>query len=610
MCDYYVNERPIFDENKVLKENAMLKVKPELFDEWDFEKNKDIEIYNVKKASNNKLWWLCNKGHSYQTKVSHRVDGSSCPYCSNQKVLIGYNDLWTTNKDTAKELLNPEDGYKYTSGSKKRVRWKCAKKGHEWETVVHSRAIYKTNCPYCSGSLPTEDNNLLVKYPEICKYWDYNNNKLSPNEYLPNSNKKAWWICDKCGNSYDVVISDKVNNNGGNCGYCKGLKVNHTNSLAALRPEIASEWHPTKNEKLSPENVVVGSNKKVWWLGKCGHEWTTMVVSRTGGRNCPYCSNQKILIGFNDMRTTNPELAKLLLNPEDGFKYTQNSNKKFNWKCPNCGEIIKNKTPNLINRAGLACPKCSDGFSYPEKVMYNLLKCLNIEFFWHIKFEWSNNKNYDFHIPSLNLIIETHGGQHNITPFLNGGRTLQEEQENDRYKRELALSNGIEHYIEIDCRYSNIDYIKENIFDSKISKFLDISKIDWESIHNDSRKSFYLEIFKLRDKGHTVMEISKLLTLNHTTVYKLFNRYNVSTIDKENLFKKRYNTVIYQLDKKNDIIKIWNGFQFIEDELGFNKTKIRYACEGKQITAYGFIWRYEKDLIGWSVPIQNNYKEI
>lgn len=88
------------------------------------------------------------------------------------------------------------------------------------------------------------------------------------------------------------------------------MQANKENILATKNPQLASEWHPVKNGNLTPNDVGAGSGKRVWWLGKCGHEWDAIVSSRNNGNGCPYCSNQKILENYNDLATINKELAK------------------------------------------------------------------------------------------------------------------------------------------------------------------------------------------------------------------------------------------------------------------------------------------------------------
>ena len=82
-------------------------------------------------------------------------------------------------------------------------------------------------------------------------------------------------------------------------------------NLAIENPELAKEWHPVKNDKLTPNDVSSHSNKKIWWLCSNGHEWCASVNARVGKNSgCPFCKNKKILVGFNDLATTNPSLAE------------------------------------------------------------------------------------------------------------------------------------------------------------------------------------------------------------------------------------------------------------------------------------------------------------
>lgn len=212
----------------------------------------------------------------------------------------------------------------------------------------------------------------------------------------------------------------------------------------------------------------------------CKGEWEPMADSLLRGVGCPYCCNspKRILVGFNDMWTTNSNLAKFLKNPEDGYKYTQTSGVKVDWKCPDCGCVVKNKIIRDYCRNGFLCPRCSDGKSYPEKFTFSILQQLNVLFETQKMFKWSQNKRYDFYIPSINCIIETHGRQHyheGFNSISDKARNLIEEQNNDKLKRQLAINNKIENYYIIDCSESSCEYIKQNVINSDISKILDES---------------------------------------------------------------------------------------------------------------------------------------
>lgn len=82
------------------------------------------------------------------------------------------------------------------------------------------------------------------------------------------------------------------------------------NSLKDIFPEIAKEWHPTKNGDLYPEDVSSGSHQKVWWLGRCGHEWDAIIKDRVRGYGCPICAGKRVVEGVNDLASVQPTLAE------------------------------------------------------------------------------------------------------------------------------------------------------------------------------------------------------------------------------------------------------------------------------------------------------------
>ena len=80
------------------------------------------------------------------------------------------------------------------------------------------------------------------------------------------------------------------------------------NSLAEVHPELVSEWSE-KNLTLTPDDITVGSNKKVWWRGASDHEWQASVKARSNGEKCPICSGARVIAGINDLATLEPLLV-------------------------------------------------------------------------------------------------------------------------------------------------------------------------------------------------------------------------------------------------------------------------------------------------------------
>lgn len=367
------------------------------------------------------------------------------------------------------------------------------------------------------------DNSMLKINPSLFEILDLEKNEklnLDVFKATKGSEKKLWFICDKCGESYDMSPYHKINIKC-KCPYCRGLRVGDSNSLANLNPTLAKEWDYSKNEK-NPNQVTTKSSYKAWWIGICGHNWKASVSDRSNGKNCKYCThNPVILKGENDLWTTNPSIAKLLVNKEDGYKYTKGSSFKVDFKCPNCKNII-NRCINKVNANGLSCNKCSDGISFGEKLVYSLLKQLQLNFKKEVIFDWSQNKRYDFLIESLNLIIEVHGSQHYRTSSgaFNKKRDLLFEQKNDELKRQLVIENSNFLLIELDCSISELKYIKNSIENSQLKNLINLNNVNWDLINKEITSSKIKEFSELHNlKKYTKKEIAKKIGVSVSTLY-------------------------------------------------------------------------------------------
>jgi predicted transcriptional regulator len=135
-------------------------------------------------------------------------------------------------------------------------------------------------------------------------------------------------------------------------------------------------------------------------------------------------------------------------------------------------------------------------------------------------------KEYDFYLNNYNIVTEAHGIQHYEES--NRGRSLKDEQENDRIKKELALQNNIEKekYIVIDCRYSDLDWIKNSILDSYLNELFDLSKVDWLKAEEFALSNRVKEACKLwnNNPSLSVTEIAKLMNLDRQIVRKYLKK--------------------------------------------------------------------------------------
>ncbi len=282
-------------------EKSLLKTHYEIAKYWHPGKNGTLMPMDVTSGLDQIVWWKCDKDHEWKLKISTIVKRYKkgllcCPICEKRKEIIesgrSFADI---NPELIKEWHPTKNGdltpYEVFSTSHKKAWWKCSK-DHEWQASIANRH-YGNGCIYCAGQKSTKDYNLGILFPHLVKEWDTEKNgDLTPYDMLPFSSKKVWWKCLKKRHSWKTAISKRTELNRG-CPYCVGQKVCKDNSLATMNPEIASEWHPTKNGNLTPNDVTFGSGKKVWWRCQNGHEWRTAIGNRTnGGYGCKKCYHE------------------------------------------------------------------------------------------------------------------------------------------------------------------------------------------------------------------------------------------------------------------------------------------------------------------------------
>ena len=257
----------------------------------------------------------------------------------------------TKNGAITPDMVAPKSGKK---------AWWLGPCGHEWEAVISSRTR-GVGCPYCSNYRALAGyNDLATTEPQLAQEWNYEKNgSLKPTDVTSGSHKIVWWKCSK-GHEWEESVKDRSSRNV--CPYCANKRaLPGYNDLLTVNPELAKEWNYDRNGNLRPDQILPGTEKKVWWKCSRGHEWAASVYNRNKGVGCPYCSNFAVLVGFNDLATTNPELAAEWdyekngdLKPAD---VTAGSHKKVWWKCS------KGHEWNIAIKArssGNNCPYCSN----------------------------------------------------------------------------------------------------------------------------------------------------------------------------------------------------------------------------------------------------------
>lgn len=223
---------PYCSHQKILRGfNDLATLFPHLATEWNYKRNK-INPEAVLGGGWKKYWWICEKGHEWETSIRKRIDGRGCPVCKGKKIVKGINDFATLcpslieEWDYEKNSTLPECVAKF---SNKKVWWKC-EKGHSWEMTINKRSTGQ-GCPECA-----KRRRIDTKLRNIIK--------------------------------------------------SKG-------SLLDFYPDVAKDWNQVRNKEIRPEDCTPKSNKKVWWVCKLGHEWQAIISNRTRGQGCPICAKMR-----------------------------------------------------------------------------------------------------------------------------------------------------------------------------------------------------------------------------------------------------------------------------------------------------------------------------
>lgn len=213
---------------------------PAIAKEWHPAKNGSLTPKDPMLNYNRKVWWLCSKDHIWAATVNERIHGKTCPSCSDEK----------EDDKRIPQAFDPALAKEWhpTKNESLKVWWLCSN-GHEWPATCSER-IQGKSCPYCSGK------EIKGETPD----------KSEKEESHPEKTQKKESTADSI------------------------RKESPENCLQAVNPNLAKEWHPTKNESLTPNDVTAISHDQVWWMCSRGHEWKAAISSRNKGQGCFYCS--------------------------------------------------------------------------------------------------------------------------------------------------------------------------------------------------------------------------------------------------------------------------------------------------------------------------------
>lgn len=293
------------------------------------------------------------------------LSGNGCPSCSH-KINYGF-------KEISSEIINKNLHFKNKEcsivGDKivdARIEVKCNNCGKIWY-ARYSDLLRGHGCGCNSNGhnkLFKGINDLNTLYPQLEKEWNYTkNNYQTPSDFSAHSSKKVWWTCSVCQYEWQASISSRAQGSGCPLCYKEGRHISKRKipevSFLSSHPELVIEWD--EQNSLKPNEVSPFSSKKVWWKCKNNHKWLASVCSRSQGSKCPYCTRKKVLSGYNDLKTTNPDLAcEWDYSKNNGLTPDQilsGSHKKIWWTCKTCGFSWQATANDRSNKHG--CPKCA-----------------------------------------------------------------------------------------------------------------------------------------------------------------------------------------------------------------------------------------------------------
>jgi predicted secreted protein len=339
---------------------------PQLVAQLDRRKNGAIAPDAISRSSHLRLWWRCPEGpdHLWEAPVHRRTTGHGCPFCANLRVSVT-NSLSAVAPEIARQWHPTKNGeltpHDVVFGSARAVWWRCPDDpAHAWRVPVVARTRMGRSCPHCTGWHEGRVHGRVVSDRRLAAEWHpVRNGDLTPRDVTLGSGRLVWWKCRKGpDHEWESPVGDRLKNG---CPFCANMRVSLTNSVAAVAPAIAAEWHPTKNGKLTPHDVIAGSPRRVWWKCPKGpdHEWSANVANRRSGNGCPFCANRR-LCASNSLAATYPEIAREWhpgrngkLTPRD---IVAGTSRRIWWRCA-FGHIWCTSISNRVRR-GSNCPEC------------------------------------------------------------------------------------------------------------------------------------------------------------------------------------------------------------------------------------------------------------
>lgn len=401
-------------------------------------------------------------------------------------------------------------------------------------------------CKTCGSIFDVRPSRFLLK--RCCPKCDcshYKRKKLSIEEFITNvknrgsspdikvlefngTDKPCSVYCKNCGSTFNVKRAVSLYRN--NC--CKTCM---SKKMSEFRTNPKEHFLEEMNKRgFAKDIILIGEYTNLRTPAKfrclrCDTEFYCVPARMYRTRNCVTCDHKDRLLRNGKSKPifeTNKYMFDLLNNKEDGYRYAEYSGEKLEWKCKECGKVSI-KCISDVKKGGFSCPYCSDSISFPNKLMRSILDALGVSYSPEATFPWcissiTNNKyRYDFYVKDYGCIVEMMGPHHKHE-VINWENSLEEIIRRDKEKKSLAIEHGIKKYIEIDCEFSDIDYIWDKISKSEFCKAFDFLSLDKNLIKETSAKSIAVNCWKAwgEEASPTVLDLCNRFKLNKHTVIR------------------------------------------------------------------------------------------
>jgi hypothetical protein len=187
-------------------------------------KNFEMTSNNVFESAKTELEFRCFEcGELFYNDWNGIYVGNNCSVCRGLQVgkrnSLSYLRPDLATQWSSENKLTPSE---VTIGSSKSVIWIC-ENGHSYPAIIKNRTMNGSGCPYCAGKLPSEENNVAKRFPELLCDWDYEENG-DPRNYTSGSRQRVWWQCVNCGHRWKTEINNRTGGGTG-CRRCNTVSI-------------------------------------------------------------------------------------------------------------------------------------------------------------------------------------------------------------------------------------------------------------------------------------------------------------------------------------------------------------------------------------------------